>query len=234
MSDATTTVLPGLLAPPPVVDAPQIAPPLHSLLTTALEVPEASENVDGMDVERWVAGFTFQPEACDQGGVWVPCVDVKPENLNPDGEGSGSGAQLKSEFDAEEPKVQVPFVVEGQFTCGTKGFQVAEYPRRARRNLENIQVKQIEHEAWTGVQMAQNPTGAQNMSFVSEVAGTPQVLNTFSGNDPVAVSPRTALALAQQGIANCATGPRGTIHATAYLTGLWAQARMLDRKATGS
>ncbi len=36
-----------------------------------------------------------------------------------------------------------------------------------------------------------------------------------------AVGPRVALALLQQGLANCGVGSRGMIHATPYLANLW-------------
>lgn len=227
------------LAEPVVAPVPTPAP--HGLMATALDVTEKPTTVDDpitqrtREVERWSMGFRFLPESCDQGGVWVPCIDEKPVELNPDGlgpdgESSGSGTQLKSEFDAPEMVTFIPFVVEGSWKCNTTGFTVANYQEKARRNLENVTPKQIEHEFWTGVQMAEHPTGAGNQALVRN-AGADDILNPgWDGSDPtsiVAVSPRTALALLAQGFANSAHGSRGIIHMIAYLADLLAGGMIL-------
>jgi hypothetical protein len=204
------------LAPPAIVSAPQLAPGLHSLIETATEVPEPPVDRMGTMVDEWAAGFQFQPEACDQGGVWVPCIDTKSRDLNPvNVSGSGSGDQLKSVFDAPDIQTFYPYWVEGQFTCTTRGFEIAEYARRALRSLENVTPKQVEHEFWTGAQMAEHPE-ANNQALVTEVTSRDQILNAGTIGALTPVSPVQGFALLQQGLANCATGSRGMIHATPY------------------
>lgn len=221
------------LAPPAIVSAPQISPALHSLIATATKVDEPVVDRMGQEVEEWTAGFTFQPEACDQGGVWVPCVDVKdPDSLNPNGgSGSGSGEQLKSTFDAPEIEEFTPYWVEGQFSCSTLGFQVADYAQRALSSLNNVTPKQVEHEFWTGDQMAQHPS-ANNQALVTEVSTRAQILNSGSIGALNAVSPTFGMALLQQGLANCATGSRGMVHATPYLVTLWAAGDLIIQDGT--
>jgi hypothetical protein len=208
------------LAPPAIVSAPQLAPAPHGLLQTAVEVSESPEVRLGQEVEAWTAGFQFQPEACDQGGMWVPCIDTKTSDLNPGGSGSGSGDQLKSQFDAPDIEEFIPYWVEGQFTCSTQGFEVAQYAKRARRSLELVTPKQVEHEFWTGDQMAQHPN-ATNQALVTEVSTRAQIMNAGTIGALTPVSPVQGFALLQQGLANCATGSRGMIHATPYLVELF-------------
>jgi len=207
-------VLPGLLAPPEIVEPPQVTPAPHSLLATAIEVTEPVQQRMGQDVEPWTGGFVFQPKDCDQGGVWVPCIDSKPDDLNPNGSGSGSGEQLKSRFDSPDEIVFVPYWVEAQWTCQTRDPEIGRWPQRAQENLVRVQTKQVELETWTGRQMANHPTGQNNQSFVKDAFS---VLNPGGASSPTPVSPRKALALLQQGLAICGTGSRGMIHGTAYL-----------------
>lgn len=227
----------GLTEP---VAAPAPTPAPHSLMATALDVTEAptmvTDPVTGREraIDRWTDGFEFLPESCDQGGVWVPCVTVKdvelnPDGLGPDGETSGSGTQLKSDFDSPGTTTFFPYVIEGSWACSTTGFSVADYEGRARRNLDNVTPKQLEHEMWTGVQMQAHPTGAGNMSLVRST-GVDGILNEWNGSDPdtlVPVSIRDALGLLQQGLANCGHGSRGMIHATAFLAEMWGNGNML-------
>lgn len=224
---------------PMPVAAPAVPPALHSLLATGRDVTEPPETVKdpvtgkSRQIDRWTQGLRFMPESCDQGGVWVPCVDEKdvelnPDGLGPDGESSGSGTQLKSAFDPPAVETYYPFVVEGSWECSTIGFGAVDYEGRAARNLELVTTKQVEQEAWTGRQMAQSPSGAGNMSFVRSTPAE-GVLNDWDGSTAasiVPVSARDGLALIQQGLADRAHGTRGMIHAIPYLADLFATGNM--------
>jgi hypothetical protein len=82
--------------------------------------------------------------------------------------------------------------------------------------LENVTPKQVEHEFWTGEQMAEHPS-ANNQALVTEVSTRAQILNSGTIGSLTPVSPLQGFALLQQGLANCATGSRGMIHATPYV-----------------
>lgn len=212
----------GSLGAPTPVEQPPVVKAMHGLLSTA------SEAVDPAGT-RWFPGFEFAPRFCGDGGMWVPCADNVPRNLNPDQYGSGSGdvEQTKDAVDASDFVRFIPYVVWDQFTCTTRGFQVTDYKGTARASIELTQDKQIESELWTGQVMAAAGNDAlgdpiENMSLMGS---TPEdgVLNPGGAAAPSSVSPAVALALLQQGIANCGPGTRGMIHATPYLADLWGQ-----------
>ena len=216
----------GLYGVPAPVESPKQSPPLHSLMATATQVdePKLARDVLGQTIETepWTVGFEFLPEACEQGGVWGPClttVDDEP--------------QLKTQFDQQAPELFIPYQIVGQFTCSTKGFEVARYAEKAEINLELTTPKAMELEFWSGRLMAQHPTGVNNMSLVNQVTDDGILNPGWDPNDPTtvtAVSPRVALALIAQGLANCGVGSRGMIHATPYLAELWGTAWMIEHE----
>ena len=211
----------GSLGAPAPVNQPPVSKAPHGLLSTADEARDPAGT-------RWMPGFEFQPRFCGLGGVWVPCADFVPRNLGLGGDGSGSGEQTKPDEDSNGIVRFIPYVVWDQFTCSSRGFEVAEYQDTARASIELTQDKQIEYEFWTGAAMtaAGNDALGDPIENMSLMATTPAggVLNPgWDGGAgvPQAVSPKHGLALLQQGLANCGPGTRGMIHATPYLADLW-------------
>lgn len=209
----------GLLGPDAIVEPIEATPPLHGLLSTAIEARDPAGT-------RWEMGFSFAPWACSNGGVWVPCETVVEEGIGLGGSGSGSGEQVKASGAAEDFVTFVPFVVWDERTCDPKTFQVVDYRGQAVRRLEASRHKQVEYEFWTGLQMNQAtlPNGApvSNMSLTNSV-GLDQILNPGPAQTPTPVALNTALRLLTQALANCAQGSRGMLHATPYVAEAWAE-----------
>jgi hypothetical protein len=197
--------------------APPVPPPAaNTLIETGLEVTESTASRGGTSgLEPWASGFLFEPESCGQGVVWSAC---DPEN------------PVKDIGNTPTGRGHIPMVIVGGWRCNTTAWQVKDYKGHATRNLEAISSPQLEQELWTGAQAAKTPVAAQlNMSLQSPDPTNPGagvVILSGSLATPAAVSPRAALSLLQQGIANCGVGGLGMIHATPYLAELWAGGHM--------
>lgn len=205
------------MGPEGIVEGPPVTPPLHGLLDTAIKASDAA----GV---RWQGGFTFSPEMCSNGGIWVPCVTEVP-----DPEGSGDDeliTQVKDLDDTETGDITFhPYQVWDEKACSSFGFLDTDYKGIALRRLEASQHKQVEHEFWTGAKMNFDGSPYLNMSLVNSVSAA-SILNPGweAGEGTLqAVSPKVALRLLTQGLANCNSGSRGMMHATPYLAELWAE-----------
>ena len=145
--------------------------------------------------ERWEDGFAFEPEACEGGGVFDPCavgIDLTPP--------AGPGV-----IEVE------PFGVWAGDRCSTFGRTERDWAGRARRLLEAAQSKHLGRELWRG-DLARD-AGWPNKYLAQHTA---QVLN----GSPQ--TPEDALALLEQGLADCLAGGIGMIHATRQLVTLWS------------
>jgi hypothetical protein len=155
---------------------------------------------------RWESGFVFQPENCIEAEAWNPC---------------GPPPNPKKVYDGNQDPVEyAPFILEVPYTCAAYGFRAVDYEEKALRQIDAAKGKALEYEFWTG---------SINPSNVNLVHGTPNddshVLNPGGAAAPVPVSPGMALVLLSQALANCGTGARGMIHATAGLVERWSQLR---------
>lgn len=232
----------GLVAPATIVKAPVVVPAAHELLDTAIEVVEAPVRRGGVEVEEWTGGFYFQPEQCEDGGTWVPCITEKEADLNPENEstgdtGSGSGetTQVKSEYVGREWPLFIPYMVEASFTCSTFGWEMAEYAARAERLLSQVEGFRMAQELWTGEQMRSHPTGIDNVSLVGSVTADGILNPGWSAGDPTsitAVSARVGMSLLAEALADCGRGARGVIHIPPYLADLIAGAHVLEREGS--
>lgn len=142
---------------------------------------------------------------------------------------AGIFIEQKKEYDGnQEPIEYAPFIIEVPYTCSSFGFQAADYEAKALRQIDAAKGKALEYEFWTGQKDPNN---------LNLVHGTPNdddhVLNPGGAAAPVAVSPGLALVLLSQALANCGTGARGMIHATAGLVERWCQLSMHDMDVDG-
>lgn len=168
-----------------VVPAPRAAPPAQGLLVAADVVDH-----DAGD-ERWVNGLSFSPENCSTGEAWAAtCGQV--------GNAKGTGHNHPAARTFE------PFAVIARDTCGTFGWQAAEYEARARRTLARVEAWRIENEFWTGTLI---PTNYRLAAPASAIAGQ-------------GLGRGLALAALEQSIADGAVG-LGMIHARVGLVSLW-------------
>lgn len=162
----------------------------------------ASAPVSNETGDRWELGFTYLPESCGTGGVADPCDNAtKTIDANP----------TTVEFD--------PFVVWAGDKCSSFGFDAHDFPGRARRLLEACESFQVAHELWTG--------------DLAQAQGFPNAFLASTASDEVsssAVTPIIALSCLEQGLAECACGERGMIHATRQIVSIWSQNQMLRRE----
>jgi hypothetical protein len=99
-----------------------------------------------------------------------------------------------------------PFAVEAEDHCSAFGFQAHDYEGRAIRRLRAVESAAIARELWTGeLAAAAGNTGNRRL------ASTTTTDNLTSGGAVAAVR---ALALLEDGIAQCMDGGRAMIHVT--------------------
>jgi len=127
------------------------------------------------------------------------------------------GVAQKKNYDGNQAEVNYsPFIIEVPYTCSSFGFQVADYVKRAMRQLEATKHKALEHEFWTGARMPENPSLVKSTPNDDE-----HILNPGGAAAPIAVSPGVALMILSQALANCGSGGRGMIHATPSTVERW-------------
>lgn len=168
-----------------VVTAPPVQPPRYGLVASARVVPEPDEH--------WIGGFSWDPEACGNGGVVEVCGDntTLPDSTNDAG---------VRHYD--------PFVVFGEDECTTKSGR-RDRDGRARRVLEACQSRQIEKEFWTGALLKASGVAGQ---VVERAYLTNEDDVDVLAADPVAI--RDSFAALEEARGNCSCGGRAMIHAT--------------------
>lgn len=187
--------------PRQVVVPPPAAPPRVGLVASSRVVDR-----DPLDPEdRWRNGFEFSPESCAQAGVFDPC------DSNPDLEIDTPSANVEFE----------PFAVWAGDKCSTFGFLKRDWQGRVRRILEACQSKQIEAEFWSGAQAR-----ASEGDWPNRYLAHPDSDVLSSG--PENLTP--ALAMLEQGLADCGCGERGMIHAPRQVVSLWDSLNLLRRE----
>lgn len=161
-------------------------------LLTSGVLPE--DQAEGTDESRWELGFEFERESCGDAETFDPCA---PGSFTPE----RNTAQIEYE----------PFGVRAGESCSAFGFSQRDYEGRARRLLEACESKQIANEFWTG-------------DLATERAWPNRFL-ADTDSDVVTDGPTAVidvLACLEQGLAECACGTRGMIHATPQLVTHWA------------
>jgi hypothetical protein len=183
-------------------------PPRISLVSSAILDPRAASD------ERWVAGFSYLPNGCN------------------DGELLGAQCAVDISKDLEDPPAiveYVPHAVIASARCSTLGLSGEDpevYGARALTILEAVTPKQLEAELWRGDR-------AQADSLPNNYLANAASLENLSpgGSD---VSPGAyALAALQEYLADCHDGGRGMIHAPRSVVTIW-QVLGVVRREPGS
>lgn len=178
--------------PVAAVDPSPRQPPDYSLLGSARLPVEGDE--------RWANGFEWRPEACRTGGVVDPC--------NHD-----SGQKAFGPSDNPDLRTYEPFGVWSGAACTTRsGQRVRQLQQEARRGLLGCESFHIGREFWNGTQAQ---ASSWNNPFLRNVAAS-GILTPAAGVNPI-----PGLACLEQGLAECACGERGMIHATRQVVTLW-------------
>jgi hypothetical protein len=140
------------LAPPQVVQQPQLVPPTVGLLTSANVVEETDE--------RWVNGFAYAPEGCGAGEVFDLCATF-----------------TKTVAGAAPPVTGTPYGLVAQDTCTTFSHLERDYVARATRKLLAIETFLLERELWSDT-LGLNPhlADAGNAEFVDATGSSPSDL----------------------------------------------------------
>lgn len=192
-------------APATVVDALPVAPPLVSLLSSAIVSEEADER-------HWAVGIVHEQ---DQKGLpgnpyWWSCVEsggAAPEFTKEPGEG-------------QEILRFRPFDVVHGFSCtANQPIPVAEREARARRLLASVLSAAIEQELWTG--------------YTATAAGFPNDFLENAPTDLGDFGPRRGLAELEQAAADIQAGAPAMIHAQPRLVTAWAAAGLVTPSASG-
>lgn len=146
----------------------------------------------------WLQGLAFQPESCAVADPlpWVLC---------------GTPDDMGDPDDRPDPAEFQPILLRGMDTCSTlDGIRLEERSARARTNLAATASFQAEREL--------------ELAAASDLSGTPNWHLADTDADDVTSAPEApavALALLEQGLAQCLHGARGMIHAAPLLVSLW-------------
>lgn len=183
-------------------------PPLAPLMARPAAPPRvgliaSALTVDELEV-RWEQGFEIEPEGCGESGTFDPCLSLALSD--------GTRA-AKFGF--------VPFGVWAQTRCSTAGFSERDWQGRATRHLLACESRQIAHELWRG-----------SLAKVSNPAWPNRYL-AHQGSDVVtagAASPAQALQCLEAGLADCACGSRGMIHAPRDVVLRWSENGLVRRE----
>lgn len=147
---------------------------------------------------QWLQGVSFQPESCT-------APDPLPWRL------CGTPDDLGAPPDRPSPAEFVPILLRGVDTCSTlDGIALPERDSRARTNLAVTASFQAERELELAVASVLGDAANWHLadSDADEVTSSPE-------------APAVALAMLEQGLAECLHGARGMIHAAPLLVSLW-------------
>lgn len=169
--------------------------PRYGLVASARTINEADE--------RWVNGFTYQPEGCLAAEVFDPCAT----------------GQTKSDDRNALLVDYTPFNVIVGETCSAFGFEARDWRGRAERLLAAKESAAIERELWTGDQ-------ATASAWANRFLASPASDVVTAG----ATSPLLALECLEQALAQCGSGDQGMIHATPQVVTAWASLNVLRRE----
>lgn len=182
--------------PPALITSPTPIPGRRGLLSVAV--------APGDIPAQWLQGVTFGPESCAAPLPlpWAMC-DETPD--------------LDDQTDRPDAAVWQPILLRGVDECSTlDGFRTAEREARARSNLTVTASFQAEQEFSDAV--ASDEAGDLN-PHLTAAAGWVTATTVTGGAD----SPADALALLEQGMAECLHGQRGVIHATPGVVTKWSE-----------
>lgn len=189
--------------PPAIVPAPSLVAPRFGLLTSATD--RSSED----PAARWMAGLTWSPESCGEGGTVGVCDD-NAKTLNDANPGEASFR---------------PFSIWQGYKCSTFGPDEAERERRVRALLAVHQSALVEAAFWTGEYADGDDTAKYEDNDFLRNAEVVEVLSPGDSSSPLVY----ALGALEEAMGFC--GGRGMIHASVPTVELWAAAQVIRREA---
>lgn len=143
--------------------------------------------------QRWQGGFSFYPESCGNGLIWVPC----------------GVANTSAVTDAEAIQSYIPTAIQVDITRSAVNREVVDFQGRAVRFLDGVQHRVAGHEFWYGTKAIAE--GLPN-NYLKKAPLTDLGL---------AASSRTALALAQTYLDGAGIGGWGFIHTSKRVVDEW-------------
>jgi hypothetical protein len=188
----------GVIPAPPVVEAP-------FGLFSAAEVVER-----GPRDEHWGQGFEAMTEACNfDASIHDVCGAIPPVDVY-----VNNGDRFVSVR---------PFGILARDECSAVGFSVEDRRARVTRQLELVTQKSVEAEFWRGVYRSEWETEQANLdpSWVDDDTAYLSSANT-TALEATAQSPKVALALLEQGLADCGPGYEGVIHMSPLVASTFA------------
>lgn len=194
------------LAPDVNVKPPVQEVPKHSILDYVVTDQDGFDpnTEDGVAGDRWQGGFAVLPEPCTQPGFFEPC---------------STGDDREKDLTVEERDYDQrydPFVAYVPYECTAAGFDREDYGDKILDLLDAGFAKAVERAFWADLEAADDES-------VNDVL-------TGSNAD---LSPRLALASLSQGLADCANGTLGAIHAPAGIVQLWIEGGALWEDENG-
>jgi hypothetical protein len=196
----------GVIPAPAVTEAPF---GLFSAATVAERGPRD---------EHWGMGFEAMTEACNFDATIVDvCGAIDPVDVY-----VSSGDRFVSVR---------PFGVQALDECSTVGFSVEDRRARVVRQLEVVTPKSVEAEFWTGgyrrawetEQLALDPAWVDDDTAFLASANTTTL-------EATAQKPAVALALLEQGLADCGPGYQGVIHLSPLIASILGDSLNVDGK----
>jgi hypothetical protein len=181
------TIAPGPLAE---TKGPAATPSLHGLVPAAQLVTEPND--------RWVLGFTWDPETCAIISVLDPSC-------------AGDAIDWPDASTYAACVNTLPVLLEVVYQGPSTGYSARDWPGLPRRQLEAGTTKALEYEFWTGTKVPTNQHLASAQTIVLNSSSTPVTGMTLS----------RGLAALERAIADCGVGGRGTIHAPVDVVSMW-------------
>lgn len=197
----------GVIPAPPVVEAP-------FGLFSAAEVVER-----GPRDEHWGQGFEAMTEACNfDASIHDICGAIDPVDVY-----VNNGDRFVSVR---------PFGILARDECSAVGLNVEDRRARVIRQLELVTQKSVEAEFWRGGYRAawEAEQVSLNPEWVNDDTAYLASANTTT-LEATAQSPKVALALLEQGLADCGPGYQGVIHMSPLVASMFGG--LLDTDTDG-
>jgi len=183
---------------------PSLIPPPHIKFPNAVDfsylVPDGKENPDEhVDInkpvadQRWQAGFSFLPESCGDGIIWVPC----------------GASNTSAVTDIEAIQSYVPTAIQVDVKRSAVNRDVINFLLRVERMLDLVQHRVAGHEFWFGTK--------------AQAEGLPNNYLTQAGFTDLgtAANSTQALTLAQTYLDGIGAGGWGFIHTSKRVVNEW-------------
>jgi hypothetical protein len=186
------------------VDPPRPFPPALSLLGAAVNVQPENDEI----ARRWMGGFAYRPHSAWQAEVIDDCDRTTANSLYP-----GTGGYPRPDVEA-----YVPWTIQHAEECSTIGYQATEWEPRAIAGLQAKTPSALEYELWAGELVRAKGYPQRYLAMNTVANGGPVIDVTRTPGTPE--SPRRALGLLEQALANAGSGaPSGSQAVTNVSTG---------------